>query len=264
MKQIRKIEMLIVAVALASVVSAAPVYAEQGSDDTITTESSSVIGSGDDSASTTKTTERSTTSTSGSSSESGRTRVRVPETVHRSGETEVKSGTHAIETEFEHRSSLEARAKSLLANDRKNGKEHTVAERQKYCKEHQTAITAKITKIGTKAQKHLDSFDATFIKVKAYQTKNQLPVSNYEELVATATAKQAAANAAVGALVSVSGKVDCSSADPATSVATVKAAADDAKAALQAYRSSVKAIVEALLAAQPASTTSKSTTEGTN
>lgn len=151
---------------------------------------------------------------------------------------------------------LRNRAKQLLEDRRANRKERSQEQRQKACQNHQAAINKRLNNLGNGAQRHLDAFDKLFSKVKAYQDKNKLDVSNYDELVADTTAKQATASAAVAALKGNAGSIDCAAADPASVLAVDKTAADDARTALQAYRSSLKALISALIAAKPVSTDS--------
>lgn len=158
-------------------------------------------------------------------------------------------------------SSLRGRAQQLL-NDRRGGRiKHTDAERKKACTEHKDKINNRISNLNAKAQKHLNAFNQLFEKVKAYQAKNNLNVSNYDELVATVTAKQALATATVAAL-NAANPIDCTATDPASNVAVDKTAADDARAALQAYRTALKDLINAMLAAKQSATTNDSTSGG--
>jgi|GEM_PF-2301084 len=166
-------------------------------------------------------------------------------------ETENETETHNSATETESHdgsgSSLESRVKQLLDDKRQNKPAKSTADLQKICQQHQADINKKIANLSTKAQNHLTAFNNVFTKVQAFQSSHNLSVSNYDTLVADATAKQTAATTAVNALKSVSVTVDCSTADPASSIATVQTAASDARTALQAYRSSLLALVNALL-----------------
>lgn len=160
--------------------------------------------------------------------------------------------------------SLRDRAEQLLAQQRQKGIQHSTAVRQKVCEQRQKAIDGRMGTLGTKAQKFLDAYNTIFTKVQAYQTKHQLDVSNYDTLVADATAKQAAATTAVSTLSGLAGtKIDCTSTDPASTLATVKTAATDARTSLQAYRQSLKALIEALITASTAANTSTNSSTST-
>lgn len=214
-------------------------------------------------------------STSGGSTTGGSTGSKTPET-HTGSDTgggdvplssDPKTGTGAGDDQSGDSKqgsgeSLQNRAELLLSEKRQNGKEHSTTQRQQACEQHQAAIDKLLGNLGQKAQAHLDTFNTLFQKVQAYQTKNQLNVSNYDALVADATAKQAAAATAVNALKALSPSIDCTASDPASSLAIDKTAADDARIALQNYRSSLKALIDALLAAQKATDTQDSTQGG--
>lgn len=229
--------------------------AQHGGDSTSTsgsgsgqaTETETSGGSGGSNGGSSSSTQSSGGSTSGRQ-QSGRSTLQTNSTnsSRNSGESEAESGDDG----------LRARADKLLSDERAGHKQHTEAERQDACKQHQGEIDNRFSTLGTKAQRHLDAFNAVFTKVQAFQTKNQLNVSNYDSLVADATAKQSAAASAVSALTLLSGtKVDCTTADPASTVASVKTAADDARTALQAYRTSLKTLVSALLTAKGSTST---------
>jgi hypothetical protein len=149
---------------------------------------------------------------------------------------------------------LRNQAQQDLKALREGKQEHTAAQRQQSCTEHQADINNRITKLGKNAQKHLDDFSSVLTKVEAFQTKQQLAVANYDSLVATAVSDQVAATSAVSTLSSLTVTLDCTSTDPAASLATVKDAANSAKTALQAFRAAIKAIITALQAAKPDTT----------
>jgi hypothetical protein len=147
-----------------------------------------------------------------------------------------------------------ARAMQDLKAERSTKKEHSVEARQKTCAEHQTDINNRIDSLSRHAQKHLNDFNSVFAKVEAYQAKNKLSVASYDSLVASAVADQATTTRAISSLSSLTVTIDCTSPDPATAVATVKEAANEAKTSLQTYRGDIKAIIIALQAAKTAPT----------
>jgi hypothetical protein len=178
--------------------------------------------------------------------------------------TAVRATDSELETEDQPTDdSIHNRALKLLEQKRQNGKGHTQEQRQAACKQHEADIDQHFQVLGDKAGRYLNGFNTVFTKLQAYQTKKQLDVANYDTLVAAATAKQLVATAAVNALAAQSGsKVDCTASDPAQSVANVKTATQDAHTALQAYRSSLKTLAQALLDAKKASHTSSDSTGG--
>lgn len=215
---------LIAALSLAVV----PVGAEHGT------------GSGDSSTPNALETENNTTPESGGSGKSGKAAITKTET-----ETEAVTDTSATE----HTGKLRDDARLLLQAKRQNTKERTKAERQKACTLRRSGIDKRTTAYGTAAQRHLDVFNKIFTKVQAFQTSKQLTVSNYDTLVAAATAKQTAAQTAVDALKALDVQIDCTQADPAGAIATVKTAVSNARTALQDYRTAIKNLILALKAA---------------
>jgi len=214
------------------VLTVAPVWAQHGADSGGSTSSSS----------------DSSTSSSGGTSTSGSDDSKAAATTGSETETETHSGD------------LKEQAKTLVAEKRQNVKEHTQEQKQKACEAHKTEIANRGTNYAAAAQRHLDVFNSIFTKVKAFHDSKQLTVSNYDELVAAATAKQAAAQTAVDALKAVNVNVDCTQSDPAQSVATLKTAVKNARAALQDYRTALKNLVVAL---KGASTSAKASTSDT-
>lgn len=145
-----------------------------------------------------------------------------------------------------------------LAQLRKNDHQattHTAADRQKRCQSLQAMLTKQITNFGQNAQTHLGTFNSVFTKVQAYATKNNVTASQYTSLVATATTQQTAATQAVAALKLVSVTFNCTQQDPASSLATIKAAVDSTRTALQAYQKSIAAVISNLEANAPTTTT---------
>jgi hypothetical protein len=219
MKLFNRSKFLAGAALTALIVAASPiaVYAQHGEDDASDTTTSS----------STSVEPNSTVSTTSESSDD-----------NFAAEQELKTG----------RSTVRERAQQLLGERRQKGKEHSEAQRQRACQNHEDGINHLFESLGTKADRFLQRYDGVFTKVQAFQDKNQLDVSTYDDLVADVTAKQTTATAAVAALKDLSGtKIDCTAADPAASVASVRTATQDARSALQAYRLSLKKLVKALI-----------------
>ncbi len=251
---------LLAVLSASSVLLSAPVYARGGSDDT--TQSTSTTSSTSRPASSEATSGSGVSPNSGSrqGALSGGTTVKIEDsTTSKSNEPELETHNALHDTTAVRVGSLEDKAKELLNSKRaESGKKSTVADRQKACTEHQGEVDTHFARYSSDAKKALSTYDAVFTKVQAYQSTNKLSVANYDALVADATAKQVAAQGAVSALASVSTTIDCTTTDPAASIGTVKSAVATAKSALKEYRTAIKTIIVALLAAKP------TTTEGTN
>lgn len=166
-------------------------------------------------------------------------------------ELETDSGSHQS-------GKLHDEAQQLLSDRRLKVKEHTEAQRQKACEQRQKSIDKRTANFGAAAQRHLTVFNNVFTKVQAFHDSKGLNVANYDTLVATAKAKQTAAQAAVDALKALDVQIDCTQTDPASTVATIKTAVANARTALQGYRSAIKDVIVALKGAS----TSNDTTGG--
>lgn len=229
MQQIRKRILYTLASAFGlSVLAVAPVWAQQGQD------------SGSD-----KSTEHS-----------------VVASTTEDNSNDSSSDSAATETEKE---TLREQARKLVTTKRETGKTHTAEQKKKSCEAHQTEINNRVDNYAKAAQRHLVVFNTIFTRVQAFQTDKQLNVPTYDGLVATAKTKQAAAQTAVDALQALNVKIDCTQADPATGVATVKTATANARTALQEYRKAIKDVIVALKGASTSTTkNSDSSTSGSS
>jgi hypothetical protein len=185
---------------------------------------------------------------SSSSPNKGRSSVR---TVASSSETENESGDDSA-ADAQTKASIHAKASELLTTKRQNVKEHTAEQKKKSCEARAANIKKRADNYATAAQRHLNVFNKIFTRVQDFQTKKQLTVTNYDDLVAAATAKQTAAQAAVDALKDSDVTIDCTQADPASAVATLKTATANARTALHEYRVAIKDLVVALKGASTA------------
>jgi hypothetical protein len=234
MKQ-SKLSLSLFVASLASIVvlAAAPVaYASHGSDD----------GS-DDSTSTSQQTD----------DQSG-------DTSQEDQATEVDDNGGANETEVHHQALLfRQMGMEKMQQARENHSTLKAAKRQKVCEHIQNAVNHKLKAFDNHASTYLTRLNSVFTKLQAYQTKNNLPVSNYTDLVSAATTAQNNATVSVDALNSLGSTLDCSSSDPGAMLSGVKEGAASARDALKAYRTSLKNIVVALAHAQSDSSNSTST-----
>ncbi len=184
-------------------------------------------------------------------------------------ESEQEDTTKTEDTnETEHARNAAALFRREGADDlRELRKEHaskSIEQRQKTCGNIKNAVDRKLTAFNNNADRHLSRLDSVFTKLKDFQTANNLPVSNYDALVAAATAKQTAATEAVASLKLVGTTLDCSSSDPAAMLSSTKVAAKNARDALKDYRKSLKDIVVALAQAKGDTDTADTTDGGTN
>ncbi len=130
-------------------------------------------------------------------------------------------------------------------------KEVTLAEHQKRCEAHKQGLTNKFSHIVTNSQRIQDRITGVLTKAQAYQTAHNLPVANFDSLVSTAQAAGATSAASITSLKAVTPSLDCNNVSVASDVATFKTAAKTTRDDLKAYRTAVKAVLQALEAAKP-------------
>jgi hypothetical protein len=154
--------------------------------------------------------------------------------------------------------------KEKMQQARENHSTLKAAQRQKVCEHIQNAVNHKLSAFNNHASTYLTRLNNVFTKLQAYQTTNNLPVSNYNDLVTAATTAQTNATVAVDALNSLGSTLDCTSTDPGAMLSSVKEGATSARDSLKAYRTSLKDIVVALAHAQSnnSDSTDTTTTEG--
>ena len=177
-------------------------------------------------------------------------------------ETQTDTTTTVDQTKVEDRmNQSRGKAKQELATLRANKPVKTTEQRQKACEQRKVSINNRITAYNNAANTKLTQFNTIFERVKKFKTDKALKVTNYDQLVATATEKQTAATEAVAALKDLSADFDCTSTDPAATVASIKTATADARTALKDYRTAIKNIVVAL--AQVNKTSNSTSTDST-
>jgi hypothetical protein len=230
MKQIiKQSALMLAAIAMVLGFAVGPVSAEHGSDDSGAS-TSSTSGSG----------------SSGSGSVSTPSDDSTESVTPTSTDDETENHTIAAADSSHQSGKLREKSSQLLTDLRHKGKEHSEDARQKACVQRQNSINHRATAYANAAQKHLAAFNQILTKVQAFHDKKQLNVTNYDALVAAATAKQVAAQSAADALKALDVQVDCTQSDPAATVATMKAAVKDARTALKEYRTAIKNLVVAL------------------
>lgn len=222
MRKLSQLALALAAILSLPILAMAPVGAEHGA------------GSGSSGSSSDDTSNTTSTSSGGSHETENETET----------ETENEVETHS-QTSGEVQK-LEDSAKTMLETERKDGSKHSQADRQTACKAHQAEINKKVNNYAGSAKNHLATFTDILSKVENFVTAKQLTVTNYDSLLATAQSKEVEAQTAVNALAALNATIDCSQSDPAQSVATVKTAVANARAALQAYRGAIKDLITAV------------------
>lgn len=138
--------------------------------------------------------------------------------------------------------------------------EHTQTQRHLLCQNREQSMNTKINALKSAATSQLGNLDSAFMKLKAYQSTNNVTVANFEDLVAAANTQQQTATNEVAALGSAAVNVDCTSEDVAVQLGTIKVATAAARTALKDYRTALHNILVALA---EATQTTDTTTGGT-
>lgn len=257
MKQFAKYLMLIPAMLLVLGISAVA-FAEDGGSDSgqSGSDGSSIQTSGSDDS---NQTDQSTTS-SDSSKDTETVRHRLQQKLE--NQTETENSQISKDRGGASDDKLTTEADDILGQLFKQvGHHHTQTERQKNCQAAEHGLEKKLANLQTNSQNMLDRINTVLAKVLAYQQAQNLNPSGLSDLLSAANADQATTTMAVASLQALPVNLDCSSSAVPTTVASFKAAGQDARTALQTYRQAVKNIIVALANASSTSTTQ--TTGGT-
>lgn len=144
-----------------------------------------------------------------------------------------------------------AQEKARMAEEKaKAVKEQQMTKRseakQKTCENHKAALTKKVTALTTAGQKALERIDTIYARALDFQEAKQLESAELTSLVAAADQAKASATASVAALQTTAPVIDCSLTDGRARGEAFQTAGKQARADLQAYRTAVKAYLEAL------------------
>lgn len=227
MTKIRIVPISLVIAFSFALIAIVPASAQHGADDGVSGgSSSSGSGSGSGSGATTTT----TTTTAQQRLDDSRQRLE-----------EKRKANEAAHPELESESS-----KSIEQLRQQRGQKST-EERKKQCVAHQKGLNQKFSKIGTNVQRIQTKIDTIYSRAQKYATDNNLNPDGYQTLVANADAAKAASAKSIADLKQVTPtNVDCSNPNVAQDVATFKAAAQNTRTNLKAYKTAVKAVLNAL------------------
>lgn len=244
MKQAKlQLGMFLAALTSVVVLAGSPVYARHGSDDL----------TGDDDITTSQIAENNSGPNTGESGTES----------SRGGDTgEVTHDGDELEAEIEHNVTMfKQHGQQKLAERRQNQHENSIEKRQKACQNIQKAVNNKLSAFNNHAGSYLTRLDSAYTKLKDYQSTKNVTVSNWDDLLAAANDKQAAATASVDALKALGTSVDCTSSDPAGMLASVKSGAASTRDSLKSYRTALKNIIVALAHANGADDSATKTEE---
>jgi hypothetical protein len=177
------------------------------------------------------------------------------------GHTEPAETENEAEVE-DHASTLRDQFKSLaqqdLAQRKTQVKEHTEAEREKFCDNRKDNMTNRMSNAVKNAQAHKAVFDKIYTRVKAFHDSKNLDVANYDALVAAADKAQSDAAASISALQGLNVPVDCTSQTVVDNVSSFQQAVKATRDSLKTYRSAITDLISTLKGASTSTNTNSS------
>jgi hypothetical protein len=198
------------------------------------------------------------TSTDTSDSTS-RTQVKVETENEQEHATEVENHTHDLTEQFRQQGQAKVQAES-----KDHAKLHTEAERGKSCSARKDALTKRMANAVAAAQRHKDTFDSIYAKVKAFHDTKGLNTTDYASLVTATDSAQADATAKIAALKALNVTVDCTQVNSlATNLSAFREAVGSTRDSLKAYRKALVTFTKAVHDSAKTTTDDSSTTNST-
>ena len=160
-------------------------------------------------------------------------------------ETEVEQESPRVKSR-----AAEARAAAKLEIEKQRAarkETKTAAQRKLVCENRKKAINNKLAAFVQATDKHLTRLKDVDAKIRSYQLNNDVSAEGFDALLAAADVKKGAAETAVGALKTVAADVNCDNPETVVALRAVKDTAIDTRRALHEYRTSIKAMVAALV-----------------
>jgi|GEM_PF-2121088 len=173
-----------------------------------------------------------------------------------SDDSVVTASTNSTETEneqeTEHSQSLreqfkeQARTK-VQSEVKAKVQQKTQAQKQQACTARKTNLQNRLNNATSAAQRHKDTFDNIYTKIKNFYTNKKLNVANYNTLTTAADKAQQDAADQIAALKGLDITVDCTQADSlATNLTAFQTAEKSTRDSLKSYRKSLVDIITAL------------------
>lgn len=126
-------------------------------------------------------------------------------------------------------------------------------KRKKLCSEKKKGVETKLSRITSNAQKHQDRISAYLDKIIVYKTEKNITSTDIDNAITAANEAKLTSAATVAALKDLSTTINCDSPTVASDLATFKAAAEQTRNNLKAFKTSVVAVHTAVeQAKQPA------------
>lgn len=163
----------------------------------------------------------------------------------------------------EDRSGSDAQANTEVTTTerREAASEKLSAAKLKACEKHQQNISNRMTKISERATKHLELFTTISERAQKFYTDKGVTLGNYDELVAAAEAKKAAAESTISSLTSAKAEFTCDSANPKQAVEEFRTSLKSTITALKEYRTAVKDLIVGIKSVNSNQTSETNTTE---
>lgn len=151
-------------------------------------------------------------------------------------------------------------AQTTSQERREQGQARLEAAKLKACEKREKAIQNIMARMSDRGTKQLDVFNKISDRVQAFYTEKGKTLSNYDALVADVSAKQEAAQTAVGNLNGGSGEFECDGDNPKAVVESLKEDLHTMNEALKEYRTAIKNLIVGVKSVQ--STTTERGAEG--
>lgn len=129
---------------------------------------------------------------------------------------------------------------------RENVKQRSAEARQKSCEARKAAMTNRLNRKVSSAEKHKSVFDNALTRVKAFHDSKNLNTPGYNDLVAKVEAAQTEASNQVAALKVIDINIDCTKANVGDTVSTFREALAHTRDALKTYRSTLVDLIKAV------------------
>lgn len=166
-------------------------------------------------------------------------------------ENEVENETEIEKSEVEARrerirEKIKARSQEIEKETESKKSKKTPEELQKKCEERKKGLETKLSRLSTNATKHQAKISAYLDKIVAYKVDNNINNADVDAAILSAIDAKTTSEASVSALAALSPTIDCTSGAVASDVANFKAAAEQTRTNLKAYRKAVKAVHSAI------------------
>jgi hypothetical protein len=169
-------------------------------------------------------------------------------TSNSSTENSTSNTTSTTSSESGGESTARERGQALLKEMRdKNKSTKSAAQLKTVCQNHKISIDGKAHGLLVNSQRVLKNVNSVYDKAKAYQQKKNLQPTGWQDLIAKADLAKAQATTSVNTQSTSVPAVHCD--DPSTTtqdLATYKAAVQQSRDDLKAYRDAVKNVLKAL------------------